>query len=67
MAGKFAASALSQVLEDFYWALEQGGEVCIVFFDMSKAFDTVSQMPPSKKVYHSVCMCVNVWVQPAVQ
>ena len=31
--------------------------MCIVFFDMSKAFDTVSQMPPFQK---SISQCVYV-------
>ena len=37
-------SALIRVVEDWLHALDQGFEVCVVFFDISKAFDTVPHL-----------------------
>ena len=41
MSSRSSISALIQVIEDWSRALDQGQEVCIVFFDIKKAFDTV--------------------------
>ena len=38
-------SALIKVIDDWYSALDQGKEVCAVFFDVSKAFDKVPHLP----------------------
>ena len=37
-------SALIRVLDDWHRALDQGNEVCVVFFDVFKAFDTVPNL-----------------------
>ncbi len=41
MSSRSSISALIQVIEDWSRALDQGQEVCVVFFDIKKAFDTV--------------------------
>ena len=38
-------SALIEVVDDCSQALDQGHEVCAVFFDVRKAFDTVPHLP----------------------
>ena len=45
MSNQSTVSALIRVLDDWQGALDQGNEVCIVFFDVSKAFDTVPHLP----------------------
>ena len=37
-------SALIRVVDDWLCSLDQGYEVCVVFFDVSKAFDTVPHL-----------------------
>ena len=44
MAKRSTVSALIRVVEDWLHALDQGFEVCVVFFDISKAFDTVPHL-----------------------
>ena len=44
ISSKSTISALIKV-DDWSKALDQGLEVCIVFFDISKAFDTVPHLP----------------------
>ena len=41
MSNRSTVSALIKVIEDWSSALDKGYEVCVVFFDVSKAFDTV--------------------------
>ncbi len=41
MTSRSTVSALIQVLYDWSRALDEGHEVCVVFFDVKKAFDTV--------------------------
>ena len=36
---------LNKVVDDWSHALDQGKEVCVVFFDISKAFDRVPHLP----------------------
>ena len=38
-------SALIKVIDDWSQALDQGKEVCVIFFDVSKAFDEVPHLP----------------------
>ena len=45
MSNWSTVSALIRVLDDWQRALDQGNEVCVVFFDVSKAFDTVTHLP----------------------
>jgi len=50
MSNRSTVSALIRVLDDWQSALDQGNEVCIVFFDVSKAFDTVPHLPLLQKL-----------------
>jgi len=50
MSGRSTVSALIRVLDDWHRALDQGNEVCVVFFDVSKAFDTVPHLPLFQKL-----------------
>ena len=43
-------TALISVTQDWYTALEQGNEVCAVFFDFQKAFDSVPHQPLISKL-----------------
>ena len=45
ISSRSSISALLRVIDDLSHALDQGYEVCIVFFDISKAFDTVPHVP----------------------
>ena len=45
ISSKSTISALIKVVNDWSRVLDQGFEVCIVFFDISKAFDTVPHLP----------------------
>ena len=47
---KSTVSALIKVLDEWQCALDQGNEVCVVFFNVSKAFDTVFHLPLLKKL-----------------
>ena len=40
MTNRSTISALIKVIDDWSKALDQGHEVCVIFFDVSKAFDT---------------------------
>ena len=40
-----SVSALLRVIDDLSHALDHGYEMCMVFFDVSKAFDTVPHVP----------------------
>ena len=50
MSNQSTVSALIRVLNDWQGALDQGNEVYIVFFDVSKAFDTVPHLPLLQKL-----------------
>ena len=41
MSNHSTVSALIKVVEDWSSALDKGYDVCVVFFDVLKAFDTV--------------------------
>ena len=45
MTDRSTISALIKVVDDWSKALDQGSEVCVVFFDVSKAFDKVPHLP----------------------
>ena len=44
ISSKSTISTLIKVVDDWSRALDQGFEVCIVFFDISKTFNTVPQI-----------------------
>ena len=44
MAKRSTTSALICVDEDCLLTLDQGHEICVVFFDVAKAFDTVPHL-----------------------
>ena len=44
VSSRSTVSALIRVVDDWSRALDQGLEVCVVFFDISKAFDTVPHL-----------------------
>ena len=44
MSSRSTVSALIRVVDDWLCALDRGYEVCVVFFDVSKAFDTVPHL-----------------------
>ena len=46
----YSVSALIRGLDDWQCDSDQGNEVCVVFFDVSKAFDTVPHLPLVKKL-----------------
>ena len=45
MESRSTISALIKVIDDWSQALDQGKEVCVIFFDVSKAFDKVPHLP----------------------
>ena len=45
MSSRSTMSALIKVVDDCSQALDQGHELCAVFFDVRKAFDTVPHLP----------------------
>ena len=45
MPSRSTMSALIKVVDDCSRALDQGHEVCKVFFDVRKVFDTVPHLP----------------------
>ena len=45
VCGRSTVSALIRVVDDWQRTLDQGNEVCAVFFYISKAFDTVPHLP----------------------
>ena len=49
MHHRSSTSALIAVLHDWLKALDDGYEICIVFFDVQKAFDSVPQIPLLEK------------------
>ena len=45
MSSRSSMSALIKVVDNWAQALDQRLEVCVVFFDVQKAFDTVPHVP----------------------
>ena len=45
ISSRSSVSALIRVIDALSLALDQGFEVCMIFFDVSKAFDTVPHVP----------------------
>ena len=50
MHHRSSTSALIAVLHDWFNALDSGKEVCVVFFDVQKAFDSVPHIPLLQKL-----------------
>ena len=44
MSSRSSISALIQVVDNWAQALNQGYEICVIFFDIQKAFDTVPHL-----------------------
>jgi len=45
MSNRSTVSVLIRGLDDWQCDSDQGNKVCVVFFDVSKAFDTVPHLP----------------------
>ena len=50
MHHRFFTAALISVIRDWFCALDSGKEVCVVFFDVRKAFDSVPHVPLFQKL-----------------
>ena len=50
MHHRSSTSALISVVHDWLTALEDGNEICVVFFDVQKAFDSVPHIPLLQKL-----------------
>ena len=50
MHHRSSTSALISVVQDWLTALDEGNEVCVVFFDVQKAFDSVTHSPLLQKL-----------------
>ena len=50
MHQRSSTSALIDVLHDWFKALDDGFEVCVIFFDVQKAFDSVPHIPLIQKL-----------------
>ena len=44
-SGRSTVTALLSVTQDWFAALESGKEICAIFFDYQKAFDSVPHAP----------------------
>ena len=60
---KSAVTALLSVLHDWHHYLEKGIDLCAVFFDLRKAFDTVPHYPLLGKLEElGVNRCLLRWI-----
>ena len=50
MHHRSSTSALISVVQDWLTALEDGNEICVIFFDVQKAFDSVPHAPLLQKL-----------------
>lgn len=50
MASRSTVSTLIKVIDEWTCALDQGYEVCLVYFDVCKAFNTVQHLPLLKSM-----------------
>ena len=50
MHHRSSTAALISVIHDWLCALDSGEEVCVVFFDVRKAFDSVPHIPLLQKL-----------------
>ena len=50
MHHRSSTSALISVVQDWLTALKDGSEICVIFFDVQKAFDSVPHAPLLQKL-----------------
>ena len=50
MHHRSSTSALISVIHDWLFALDNGHEICVIFFDVQKAFDSVPHLPLLQKL-----------------
>ena len=50
MHHRSSTSALIDVIHDWLSALDEGFEICVIFFDVQKAFDSVPHIPLIRKL-----------------
>jgi len=63
MSNWSTVSALIRVLDDWQHTLDQGDEVCVVFCDLSKAFDTLPHLPLLQKLSEiGLDSCLIRWI-----
>lgn len=64
MHHRSSTSALIAVLHDWLRALDEGHEICVVFFDVQKAFDLVPHIPLLQKLANiNIDPYILKWVQ----
>ena len=64
MHHRSSISALISVVYDWLYALDSGLEVCVVFFDVQKAFDSVPHLPLLQKLEEiGISQFILKWVQ----
>ena len=51
LEGRSTVSALLHITNQWFQALEAGNDICAVFFDFKKAFDSVPHMPLMTKIH----------------
>ena len=64
MHHRSSISALISVIYDWLYALDSGLEVCVVFFDVQKAFDSVPHLPLLQKFEEiGINQFILKWIQ----
>jgi len=61
--GKYTTTALLSFTHECQEALDNRGEVCLVFFDLCKAFDSVPDKPLLHKLFHLQVNPFLRWMQ----
>ena len=62
MSGRSTTSALLTVTHDLLHSLDDGDEVCSVFFDLKKAFDSVPHRKLIAKLKNADAVCPYIAV-----
>ena len=63
LEGRSTVTALLQVSDQWLQALEDGHDICAVFFDFRKAFDSVPHEPLMTKFYSlNLDERINIWI-----
>ena len=57
MHHRSSTSTLISVIHDWLTALEDGNEICVILFDVQKAFDSVPHVPLLQKL-------ADIWINP---